>query len=174
MFSKAFFCRAVKTRDCLGKGLSPCSNYVIIWCIILQSKGAVLGVYKPADKDGDLILTKTAQGLDQQTSGHITQILKGVWVGMLSFILCLFLNPLLHRYSFLRICNRQLLETYGKRRIVCYRQFLLFPQCFLLNQIIVPLFDAELEELKIGQWGKGLNFCPFDCLTLYHTMLHFD
>ena len=46
-------------------------------------------------------------------------------------------------------------------------QFLLFPQCFLLNQIIVspfiPIFDivsffsAELEEPKIGPSGKGLK-----------------
>ena len=46
-------------------------------------------------------------------------------------------------------------------------QFLLFPQCFLLNQKIVSpfvniydiisLFAAELEEPKIGMWGKGLK-----------------
>ena len=46
-------------------------------------------------------------------------------------------------------------------------QFLHFPQCFLLNQIIVSplvhifdiisLFAAELEELKIGISGKWLN-----------------
>ena len=46
-------------------------------------------------------------------------------------------------------------------------QLILFPQCFLLNQIIVSpfvhifdirsLFAAELEELKIGISGKGLN-----------------
>ena len=46
-------------------------------------------------------------------------------------------------------------------------QLLLFPQCFLLNQIIIPpfvhifdiksLFAAELEELKISISGKGLN-----------------
>ena len=43
-----------------------------------------------------------------------------------------------------------------KEEIARNEQFLLFPQCFLLNQIIVPqfvhifdiifLFDAELEE----------------------------
>ena len=47
-------------------------------------------------------------------------------------------------------------------------QFLLFPQCFLLNQIIVSpfvrifdiksLFGAEFEEPKIGVSGKGLKF----------------
>ena len=64
----------------------------------------------------------------------------------------------------------------GKEEIARNKQFLLFPQCFLLNQIIVPhlsiffditfLFAADLEELKIGRGGKGLslfllqpNFC---------------
>ena len=49
-----------------------------------------------------------------------------------------------------------------KGEIACYEQFLFFPQCFLLNQIIVSpfvhifdimsLFAAELEESKIGIW----------------------
>ena len=48
----------------------------------------------------------------------------------------------------------------GKEEIACDKQFLLFPQCFLLNQIIVSLFvhifdiksllAAELEEPKIA------------------------
>ena len=48
----------------------------------------------------------------------------------------------------------------GKEEIARNKQFLLFPQCFLLNQIIVSpfvhifdiksLFAAELEEPKIG------------------------
>ena len=56
------------------------------------------------------------------------------------------------------------------------KQFLLFPQCFILNQIIVSpfvhifdimsLFAAELEESKIGISGKGL--------THSHTMTPFD
>ena len=55
----------------------------------------------------------------------------------------------------------------GKGEIARNEQFLLFPQCFLLNQIIVSpfvhvfdmisLFTAELEEPKIGISGKGLN-----------------
>ena len=55
----------------------------------------------------------------------------------------------------------------GKEEIARNEQFLLFPQCFLLNQIIVSafvhIFDiisllaAELEEPKIGISGKGLN-----------------
>ena len=49
----------------------------------------------------------------------------------------------------------------GKGEIACNEQFLLFPQCFLLNQIIltphvhifviISLFTAELEEPKIGK-----------------------
>ena len=48
----------------------------------------------------------------------------------------------------------------GKGEIACNEQFLLFPQCFLLNQItespfgdifdIISLFAAELEKPKIG------------------------
>ena len=54
----------------------------------------------------------------------------------------------------------------GKEENARNKQFLPFPQCFLLNQVIVPpfvhifhmitLFAAELEESKIGIWGKGL------------------
>ena len=55
----------------------------------------------------------------------------------------------------------------GKGEIARIEQFLLFPQNFLLNQIIVSqfvhifdiisLFAAELEKPKIGISGKGLN-----------------
>ena len=54
-----------------------------------------------------------------------------------------------------------------KEKNACNEQFLLFPQCFLLNQIIVSpfvhifdlisLFASELEEPKIGISGKGLT-----------------
>ena len=54
-----------------------------------------------------------------------------------------------------------------KEEIARNEQFLLFLQCFLLNQIIVSLFvhifdiislfAAELEQPKIGIWGKGLT-----------------
>ena len=54
----------------------------------------------------------------------------------------------------------------GKAEIAHDKQFLLFPQCFLLNHIIVSpfvhiydiisLFAAELEEPKIGISGKGI------------------
>ena len=68
-------------------------------------------------------------------------------------------NPLLHSYSFSRISNRIALKNIvGKGEIACNKQFLLFSQCFLLNQIIVSpyvhvsdnisLFAAELEEPK--------------------------
>ena len=55
----------------------------------------------------------------------------------------------------------------GKGEIAHYEQFLLFPQCFLLNQIIVSpfvhifdvisLFTAKMEKPKIGISGKGLK-----------------
>ena len=55
----------------------------------------------------------------------------------------------------------------GKGEIARNEQFLLFPQCFLHNQIIVSLFvhifdiislfPAELEEPEIGIVGKGLR-----------------
>ena len=55
----------------------------------------------------------------------------------------------------------------GKEEIACNEQFLLFPQCFLLKQIIVfpfvhifaviSLFAAEMDEPKFGTCGKGLR-----------------
>ena len=55
----------------------------------------------------------------------------------------------------------------GNGEIAHKDQFLLFPQCFLLKQIIVSpfvyifaiisLFAAEREEHKIGISGKGLK-----------------
>ena len=51
----------------------------------------------------------------------------------------------------------------GKGEIAHNEQFLLFPQCFPQNQIIVHIFDvislfaAEFEEPKIGISRKGLN-----------------
>ena len=67
---------------------------------------------------------------------------------------------LLHRYSLLRINNTVFENIVGKGEIASNEQFLLFPQCFLLNQIIVSpfvhtfdimsSFAAELEEPKVG------------------------
>ena len=67
----------------------------------------------------------------------------------------------------------------GKEEIARYKQFLLFPQCFLLDHKnvspfvnifdIISLFAAELEELKIGISGKGLiktQLCLSVCLDL--------
>ena len=55
----------------------------------------------------------------------------------------------------------------GKEEIAHNEQFLLFTQCFLLNQKIISsyvniydiisLFAAELEEPKTGMRGKGLT-----------------
>ena len=54
-----------------------------------------------------------------------------------------------------------------KEEIARNEQFLFFPQCFLLNQIIVAqfvyifdsktLFAAELKEPKIGISSRGLS-----------------
>ena len=56
----------------------------------------------------------------------------------------------------------------GKEEIARNEQFLLFPQCFLLNQKLVSpfvniydikfLFAAEVKDSKIGMWGKELTF----------------
>ena len=58
----------------------------------------------------------------------------------------------------------------GKGEIARNEQFLLLPQCFLFNQIIVSpfvqifyiisIFAAESEEAKIGISGKQLNLHP--------------
>ena len=60
----------------------------------------------------------------------------------------------------------------GKGETALNEQFLLFPQCFLLNQIIVSLFvlifdtislfAAEFEEPKIGITGKGKTCRKFN------------
>ena len=58
-------------------------------------------------------------------------------------------------------------DIVGKGVIARNKQFLLYPQCLLLNQIIespfvhildiISLFAAEFEEPKIGISGKGLT-----------------
>ena len=67
----------------------------------------------------------------------------------------------------------------GKGEIARNKHFLLFPQCFLLNQIIesrfvrvfdiISLFAAEFKESKIGISGKRLK-----ALTPYYTILTFN
>ena len=80
------------------------------------------------------------------------------------------INSLLHRYSFYRIKKKKNENIVVKGEIARNEQFLLFPQCFLLNQIIVSpfvhifyimsLFAAELEEPKIGISSKKVkNVC---------------
>ena len=65
----------------------------------------------------------------------------------------------------------------GTEEIARNEQFLLFPLCFLLNQIIVSpffhifdvisLFAAELEEPKIGISGKGINLLFWPLATIF-------
>ena len=65
-----------------------------------------------------------------------------------------------------------------KEEIARNEQFLLFPQCFLLYQVIVSpfvhifdiisLFATELEEPKIGISGKWLNV--YSKLIIYEDM----
>ena len=73
----------------------------------------------------------------------------------------------------------------GKEEIARNEQFLLFPQCFLLNQItvstfvhifdIVSLFAAELEEPKIAIMRQRVNDADKEgFLTHSHTMTPFD
>ena len=75
-------------------------------------------------------------------------------------------NPLLHRYLFFTHQQQTAFENImEKEEIALNEQFLLFPQCFLLNLIVVSpfvhIFDiissfaAELEEPKIDISGKG-------------------
>ena len=71
----------------------------------------------------------------------------------------------------------------GKGEIALHKQFLLFPQCFLLILIIlspfvdifdiISLFAAEFEEPKIGISGQGLktvnSFLPSQ---KHHSLLY--
>ena len=78
-------------------------------------------------------------------------------------------KPLLHRYSFLTHQQQTAFENIvGKEEIARNEQFLLFPECFLLNQKIVSsfvniydimsLFAAELEGPIISIWGKWFRY----------------
>ena len=70
----------------------------------------------------------------------------------------------------------------GKVEIARNEQFLLFPQCFLLNQIIVsPIahvfdiissFAAEFEKPKIGISGKGVNTLKLHFLYVPFSSKH--
>ena len=70
----------------------------------------------------------------------------------------------------------------GKGEIARNKQFLLFPQCFLLNQITesgfihtfdtISLFAAELEKSKIGISGKGLRDTFTWVKDIFHSVFH--
>ena len=79
-----------------------------------------------------------------------------------------FLEPFTPKIHILTHLQQTAFENIvGKEEIAHNEQFLLFPQCFLLNQIIlsqfVHIFDiisyvaTELEEPKIGISGKGFK-----------------
>ena len=73
----------------------------------------------------------------------------------------------------------------GKGEIARYEQFLLFPQCFLLNQIIVSpfvhvfevisIFFAELEEPKMRYRVNPLACDPHiqPITTQYRILMHY-
>ena len=70
-----------------------------------------------------------------------------------------------------------------KDEIARNEQFLLFPQCFQLNQItvslfvhifdITSLFAVELEQPKIGLSGNGLKRWDTPCLTRKTLLQHY-
>ena len=76
----------------------------------------------------------------------------------------------------------------GKGEIAHNKQFLLFPQCFLLNRIIISpfvhifdiisLFADESEEPKIGISGKGLTHISYTtklfCMYITNYGLQID
>ena len=73
----------------------------------------------------------------------------------------------------------------GKGEIACMEQFLLFPQCFLFNEMIVSLFvhifdvislfAGEFEEPKIGISGKALKrVCMEEGLNLWKYIIYSD
>ena len=76
-------------------------------------------------------------------------------------------NSLLHILVLTHQYQTAFENIVGKGEIAHNEQFLLFPQCFLLNQIIacpfansfdiISLFAAEFEEPKIGVSGRGLT-----------------
>ena len=79
------------------------------------------------------------------------------------------LNPLLHRHSFWRINNRVLENVVGKGEIARNEQFLLFPQRFLLSQIIVSPFGSYFwHHTFICCWtGIAWNWQRVNVLIFY-------
>ena len=78
-------------------------------------------------------------------------------------------NPSLQQTAFENIV--------GKGEVAHNKQFLLFPQCFLFNQIkissflhifdIISLFAPEFEEHKLDNSGKGLNMIVIHVISFY-------
>ena len=69
-------------------------------------------------------------------------------------------NPLLHKYKFWCINNKQLLKTLWETKKLLVTMFSPHSDdCTPFVHIfdIILLFAAELEEPKIDIWGKGLN-----------------
>ena len=65
-------------------------------------------------------------------------------------------NPLLHKYSFRRINKQKAFENIvGKEEIARNEQFLHFPQCFLLNHIIL----AHLSIILLLNWKSTKLAC---------------
>ena len=73
--------------------------------------------------------------------------------------------PLIHRLILTHEQQTAFENILGKGEVARNEQFLLFPHCFLLNQIIespfvhifdiVSLFAAELEKLNLAYQVKG-------------------
>ena len=71
----------------------------------------------------------------------------------------------------------------GKGEIARNKQFLIFPQCYLLNQIIVSrivhifyiisLFATEFEKPKLGMSVKGLREKCIISLSYYAKIIGF-
>ena len=86
-------------------------------------------------------------------------------------------NPLLHKYSFWRMKNRQFLKTLWEKEKLLVTSNFSFSHVFYSNQIIVSpfvnifdivsLFAAEFEEPKVGISGKGIMNVM---LSLCHTV----
>ena len=99
-------------------------------------------------------------------------------VSLISIKISLF-NPLLHRYSFCRNNERQLLKTlWEKAKLLVTSNISFSHNVLLLNQIIVSqfvhvfdiisLFAAEFEDPKIGILGKGLRLGHFFVISWTH------
>ena len=78
----------------------------------------------------------------------------------------LYVNPLVHKYSFWHINTRQLLKTlWEKQKLIINKQFFLFLQCFLHNQIIVSHLCSPFQTFST----LSDNCIPF--VTSYFYLL---